>query len=108
MASVIRGSNNFDSAFGNGQTWTNVAASRAIGTTYTNSTAAPITVCMTPNASAAMYGYVVINGSNVLYQQFTPSGGGGCAAWTFIVPAGSTYSITNLSNVSIANWWELR
>ena len=93
---------------GVGQTWTNVKTSRAIGTTYTNSTGAPIVVAMTPNASANMYGTANIGGSAVLFQQFTPSGGGGSAAWTFVVPNGVTYSITNLSNVSIAYWWELR
>ena len=90
------------------QTWTNVSSSRVIGTTYTNSTGAPIFVAMTPNGSANMYGHAVINGSQVMYQQFTPSGGGGCAAWGFVVPNGSTYAITNSSNVSIALWWELR
>jgi hypothetical protein len=97
------------SAIGYGQTWTDVKASRATDVTYTNSTGKPIMVCFTPVASGSMFGYARINGANILYQQFTPSGGGGCAGWTFIVPAGSTYLIANLSNMgTIAEWQELR
>lgn len=93
---------------GVGQSWTDVTASRSVGTTYTNLSGRPIMVAFTPNASANMYGFAVVGGSNLMYQQFTPSGGGGCAAWSFIVPDGVTYSITNSSNLTKLSWWELR
>ncbi len=95
-------------ALGVGQTWQNVTSSRAVNTTYTNTTGRPIMVVFTPNASANLYGYAVVNGLNIAYQQFTPSGGGGCAAWSFVVPSGGTYSITNTSNLTLLSWFELR
>jgi len=108
MASVVRGSDNFDSGWGNGQTWQNVAASRAIGTTYTNTTGKPIFVIMSPNASGNLIGTLEINGSTAGFIQFTPSGGGGGCSISFMVPDGSTYRMVNSFNFSIQFWWELR
>lgn len=108
MASVVRGSDNFDSGWGNGQTWQNVAASRAMGTIYTNSTGKPIFVIISPNASANLIGTLEINGSNAGFIQFTPSGGGGGCSISFMVPDGSTYKMVNNANFGIQFWWELR
>lgn len=92
-----------DLAIGVGQTWQNLAASRAIGTTYTNNTGKPIFV------SVAIYcnnttGYLTINGVIVTghtgvvgYSQVGFIGG--------IVPNGGTYSV---SGTSIDKWAELR
>lgn len=95
--------------FGVGQTLTNYSSSgRAMDTTYTNSTGKPIAVMFTPNASANLFAYAVIDGNNVEFQQVTPSGGGGCAAFFIMVPNGSTYRMTNAGNASIAYWYEWR
>jgi len=95
--------------YGVGQTLTNYSSSgRAMDTTYTNSTGKPISVMFTPNASANLFAYAVIDGNNVEFQQFTPSGGGGCAAFFIMVPNGSTYRMTNAGNASIAYWYEWR
>lgn len=90
------------SPIGVGQTWQDVAASRAAGTTYTNSTGRPIMVNIFGTIGGAAYFYVDGNivarsalNSNVPDVQFF-----------IIVPAGSTYSIT--SGVSVSNWTELR
>lgn len=96
------------SGIGVGQTWTNVAASRATGTTYTNSTGKPIMVAVTPVASGALIGTFNINGSAVGAMQHTPSAGGGSSAFSYIIPNGATYSVTNNSNFTISLWWELR
>jgi len=93
---------------GVGQTWQDVAASRAMGTTYTNSTGKPIFVIISPNASGSLVGTLEINGSNAGFIQFTPSGGGGGCSISFMVPDGSTYRMVNNSNFGIQFWWELR
>jgi len=93
---------------GVGQTWTNVTASRATGTTYTNSTGKPIMVVVTPVASGSLIGTFNISGSAVGVVQFTPSGGGGGSPFFYIIPNGVTYSVTNNANFNINFWWELR
>ena len=94
---------------GVGQTWQNMTSSRAIGTTYTNSTGRTIVVIVsgTGNGVNGLWG-VTIN-SAVTY--FTPSTYGG-SVWTcceFIVPSGQTYILTNQgANATLQNWSELR
>jgi hypothetical protein len=95
-------------AIGVGQTWQNVAASRAVGTTYTNSTGRPITVLFSPNASGGLITYANLNGVSLAFVQFTPSGGGGASPFTLIVPNGATYSFANGANTTIGYWFELR
>lgn len=96
-------------------TWQNLLASRAAGTTYTNSTSSPIMVAVcitstyTTGAATSTFtidGIVVGNGTVTMYNG---------SAWvglrsmfTFIVPAGSTYSCTASNNPSLVSWAELR
>ena len=88
------------------QTWTNVTASRAFGTTYTNSTGAPIMVVVAfayPGAGAAgqftVGGVLITFGQvNAAYIQL--------ASGTAIVPAGATYVFA--TNTTIHQWLELR
>lgn len=96
---------------GVGQTWQSVTSSRAVNTTYTNSTDAPIfvTVTATPTTSHS-------------YLSFTESDGGatyiltGNASSTtniypvlsFIVPAGSTYRVKAVGTIGVNRWGELR
>lgn len=106
MASTIRGSNNFDSAWGNGQTWQDVTASRALGTTYTNSTGAPIMlyyggVCGASNSNIT----VTIGGVAMYAVAFANnyfSGG------NYIIPSGATYSVSASASISTNYWRELR
>ena len=97
-----------NAGIGYGQSWQNVSGSRSVNTTYTNSTGRPIMILFTPNASANCYGSCLVDGITVGYQQFTPSGGGGCALFSFIVPNSSTYAIVPASNFSTLYWYELR
>ena len=97
------------SGYGVGQTLTNYTSSgRAMSTTYTNSTGKPISVMFSPNASANLFCSALIDGNVVEFQQFTPSGGGGCAAFFIMVPNGSTYQMRNDGNASIYCWYEWR
>lgn len=90
-----------DKMFGVGQTYQDVTASRALGTTYTNSTNKDIWVSVTVGLSAgatlAAYvnGYQVCNG----FAQQSSS-----QAWAgLLVPPGGTYSV---SGSSIVKWME--
>ena len=97
------------SGFGIGQTLTNYSSSgRAMGTTYTNSTGKPIAVMFNPGASANLFCSALIDGNVVEFQQFTPSGGGGCAAFFIMVPNGSTYQMRNDGNAGLEHWYEWR
>lgn len=86
------------SSMGVGQTMQDVTASRAIGTTYTNSTGKPIFVFAVSSASAMGFvvnGTTLVPGGTYSYQ----------VTAAFIVPAGATYSLTG---GSLGKWIELR
>jgi hypothetical protein len=94
---------------GAGQTWQSLTGSRAIGTTYTNSTGRPIMVIVSGTGGGAngLWG-VTINSAVTYYTPSTYTAG----VWTcceFIVPAGQTYALSQQgSNVTLNNWSELR
>jgi hypothetical protein len=95
--------NNF--ALGVGQTWTDVAASRAIVTTYTNNTGRPIMVyiAMAQSTSNAC----VFDVDGVTVSGTAHNGGNGNSNVQCIVPAGSTYRISN-GSWPFVTWMELR
>lgn len=94
---------------GVGQTWQDVTASRAIGTTYTNSTGKPIYIkiaCVAPqnvSISPTVSGVVLASSSG----SFTA---GARVSSDFIVANGATYSIAGVdgSLTSLLTWSELR
>lgn len=91
------------SSLGYGQTWQSTSASlisRVSGTTYYNTTGKPITVTIQP--ANAINIVVVVGG-----LQITSSGigSGSWPSYTFIVPVGASYSVTN---AGFQNWAELR
>jgi hypothetical protein len=94
---------------GAGQTWQSVTGSRAIGTTYTNSTGRTIMVIVAGTGGGAngLWG-VTLNGA-ITY--FTPSTYT-TSVWTaceFIIPAGNTYALSQQgSNATLQHWFELR
>lgn len=105
-------------SIGIGQTWQDVASSRAFSTTYTNSTSKPIMVVVgasgVGSGALSILLYVTVNG-----VAFPPSGvesaydvsatTGACIS--FIVPAGNTYSVVatrNRGSVGMSGWVELR
>lgn len=94
---------------GYGQTWQDVTASRASGTTYTNTTTKPIQV----NISAAMDGVGVrislaINGVAVDGQAAYAVNA--ICAISAIIPPGNTYALSGSggSVASLTKWYELR
>ena len=98
-----------DSAIGYGQTWTNVTASRALGTTYTNSTGRPIFVMVAASNNVnASWGLItpVVAGTTlpdaraIVNQSY--------ATISFIVPSGATYVLTTSGSISLQAWAELR
>lgn len=99
---------------GVGQTWTNVKASRATDTTYTNTTGRPIVV--TASTTIATYAYIqaFIDGVQFINSRSRDADTTSSqASIYFIVPAGSTYKITVNVNaattISVVDvWYELR
>ena len=83
------------------QSWQNVTGSRALGTTYTNSTGRPIIVAI--NTFGAGTTTITIGGVavQIAYCWAGHTDGGGWA----IVPVGVTYVV---SGASLGNWYELR
>ena len=95
------------SSIGVGQTWQNVYASRAVGTTYTNSTGKPIGVAISYTCSvASTVQGLTINGQSV-YCAGSEIGNG--SGFFLIVPDGNTYAfLTNGGTITIITWNELR
>ena len=97
------------SSLGVGQTWTNVTSSRAIATTYTNTTGKPIFVVIscTGNGVNGLFG-VQVGGSTIMFSPSTASNGHWSSV-SFVVPNGSTYATNQQgANVTLGLWWELR
>lgn len=102
------------SSLGYGQTWQNVTASRALGTTNTNTTGKPIfvSVCATPTGgglgSALSYS---INGVLMGYGGAYASGAAYTSGYSnlhFVVPAGATYTVNSAATAALNIWSELR
>jgi hypothetical protein len=83
---------------GVGQTWQDVTASRAVGTTYTNSTGRPIGLYAVSASSA--WG-LVINGTTLVAGGTYTSQ----VVMAMTIPAGATYSLTS---GTLGKWLELR
>jgi hypothetical protein len=95
-------------ALANGQTWQNLTASRAYGTTYTNTTGKPILVSISGSTISAVASSVVFTVDGAAHGAFGMSQAGGITnGGTIIVPAGSTYSASS-GNFSLGRWSELR
>jgi hypothetical protein len=92
---------------GVGQTWQDLTASRAGGTTYTNSTGRPIALGISvTNASAATTSAAQLTIGGVIVS-FPGEQANRRSALFGIVPSGTTYSLT-LSSDTIQYWTELR
>lgn len=90
---------------GIGQTWTDVTASRALGTTYTNSTGKPIQVmmCFATTSTTSRTQTAIVNGVTIFSQTTNYI----APVLNFIVPSGATYSITS-TGLTLGTWSELR
>jgi len=93
---------------GQGQTWQNVLASRAAGTTYTNTTGKPIVVSAATTRTADVARItIVVSGVTVATQWNGVTSIEVRAQATAVVPAGETYSVTATAG-SLVLWAELR
>lgn len=95
--------------FGLNQAWADVTASRALATTYTNSTGKPIAVnaFLQSNASNASPA-LTINGSLILYGSSQQNATYASAVFG-IIPNGATYAINvSAGTGTLIKWSELR
>lgn len=93
------------SGIGYGQTWQNVADSRAFGVTYTNSTGKPIEVSVTAYGGSVAF-QTTIGGVVIGKQYSTYNAGGPRHNMTFIVPNNTTYKVDYTGTLEY--WTELR
>ena len=99
-----------DQAFGIGQNYSNVTASRVSGTTYTNSTTRPIMLSIavvdsggTGTGAVTLY----VNSSIAIRLDDLAGGSAGYVQIVAVVPAGQTYKLDAQGNL-ITFWSELR
>lgn len=95
---------------GVGQTWQNVTSSRALDTTYTNTTGRPIQIAAQAGPSSAMHTALVVSvGGATVYTAYSAAPGVYIGAPNVIVPPGATYRVfINLGSAALTNWSELR
>lgn len=88
------------------QTWQDVTASRASGTTYTNTTGKPIQITVTVSNSSGTH--TVALGA-VTYKIGSTGTTGGSSVASNVIPDGTTYSVTvGGGGAAITKWLELR
>jgi len=96
-----------DNVIGVDDTWTDVTGSRALGTTYTNTTGKPIQVAVTVNSITSSTGDFRIGGTTVATSN-TGSNTSMRNHYQFIIPDGATYEARATGGtVTLINWWEL-
>jgi hypothetical protein len=94
---------------GSGQTWTNMTASRALSTTYTNSTGKPIMIAVYGSLGAGAFAPISVSvngGTAFVFGAGDSPSGQTHGASTVIIPVGATYNVT--ASLTLNSWWELR
>lgn len=99
------------SSIGFGQKWQNFFGSRALATTYYNTTGKPITLCV--NAAAGVGGNasltVTIDSLVVVYGSAAYTTSAAITTGAVIIPHGSSYQVTAVGAAApIGSWYELR
>ena len=92
------------SRLGYGQTWQNVIGSRALGTTYYNTTGKPITVLVNATSASATPVFVTVNG---LQMYGTTPVAASQGSQSVVVPPGGSY-VAGQSGGTVSSWSELR
>lgn len=98
---------------GVGQSWTDVTASRADATTYTNSTGRPIFISVSISSGSTAFDVAVgegyVDGVQVAGSRaVTPVAAVVVITLAWCVPAGSTYKLDGMLSGTITKWSELR
>ena len=96
------------SSIGYGQTWQNVTASRALGTTYYNTTGKPIVVTVNLGSTTTAYAIITTNGIALGGSGVSTSGAGGFWSTAIIPPGGTYVASVSGGTGSITSWSELR
>jgi hypothetical protein len=91
------------SSLGYGQTWQNLTGSRAVNTTYYNTTGRSISASISTVSSSSQYINLTVNG--IVVQGSVAQAAASIASVNSIIPPGASYS---LSAASIGVWAELR
>jgi hypothetical protein len=101
--------NQVNNAFGPGQTMQNVAASRALGVTYTNSTNRPIMVHVRVTANASVATSLTLTVGAISLSSATIDTATYGVQVSAMVPAGETYSAAGAGGaVTLSQWVEVR
>lgn len=90
---------------GDNQAWQDLTASRALGTTYTNTTGRPIAISVYPTAASSKTYTLTVAG--VVVDSFYYGSATVQKAMQAIVPPGATYRVDTNSG-TLSNWMELR
>ena len=97
-----------DQAFGIGQTYSDVTASRVSGTTYTNSSTRPIMLSIAVRDNTSDDGVTLYVNSSIAIRLDDLAGAyAGYIQIVAVVPAGQTYKLDTTGNL-ITFWGELR
>lgn len=88
-----------------GAAWNNVTASRALGTTYTNTTGKTIQACVTVTSTASGTNMTVTVAGVAIFKQY---GQANLAQSVLItVPNGATYAVSATNTPTYSSWFEL-
>jgi hypothetical protein len=99
----------YNMGIGWGQTWQDVTSSRALSTTYTNSTGKPIMVnVFLANVGASSNSSLTVDGVLVSYANGDTTNGAAGATLSAIVPPSSVYSVSGSKTLTGGFWVELR
>lgn len=97
-------------SFGIGQTWQDVTTSRALATTYTNTTDKPIFIVVTSDPSAISERLILtVDGVIVWNQNIDGENSETNIVISGVIPPSSSYNVTTDGNyTTISRWVELR
>lgn len=98
-----------DTAFGIGQTWQNMTASRVVGTTYTNTSGRPIMVSVqgTPQGATSFQIALRVNEGVVFSDSGFDNNERLSTGVVAMVMNGDSYSVW-VNKLNMTSWWELR
>lgn len=103
------GTGRTDGSFGDSQTWQDLTASRATGTTYTNTSGKALVLAgiLGPTSGAFTIAVATVGGVPI-YSTYAGVAGN-YVAFNVVVPAGATYSVAPSNGTAVlVNWREMR
>jgi hypothetical protein len=105
---TVQNSSSNTYSLGLSQTWQDLTASRAIGTTYYNTTGKPIYLYITGAANITGYFVMQINGVTVATSQQAYTNGTYLTLDIIVSPGASYSAVVGGNSPSIVRWSELR